>query len=123
MLPGESPKETKGQPGIVSAALSGLCPACGAPTLFAAPAAIAERCGACGLEFRPLERGSRWAGVLTLLLAALMTGAALAIDVLLAPPLWMQLAIWAPATVGGVIFALRLYKTLMLYAAYERRKA
>jgi uncharacterized protein (DUF983 family) len=120
---GESPTEKQGQPGIVSAALSGLCPHCGASTLFAAPAAIAERCGACGLDYRPLERGSRWAGVVTLLLAAIMTGAALALDALLAPPLWLQLAFWAPVTVGGVIFALRLYKTLLLYAAYEKTKA
>jgi uncharacterized protein (DUF983 family) len=123
MRPGESPTENKGQPGLVSAALSGLCPRCGARTLFAAPAAIAGRCGACGLDYRPLERGSRWAGVVTLLLAAIMTGAALALDALLAPPLWLQLAFWAPVTVGGVIFALRLYKTLLLYAAYERTKA
>ncbi len=109
-------------PSLFRAALSGLCPHCGAPSLFAAPAAIAERCGACGLEFRPLERGARWTGVLTLLLAAVLTGAALAIDAAFAPPLWLQLAFWAPITVGGVIFALRLYKTLLLYAAYERRK-
>lgn len=123
MMPDRGPREQKGQPGIVSAALSGLCPHCGAATLFAAPAAIAETCGACGLDYRPLERGSRWAGVVTLLLAAVLTGAALAIDAALAPPLWLQLAFWAPVTVGGVIFALRLYKTLLLYAAYERRKA
>ncbi|MFN3989997.1 MAG: DUF983 domain-containing protein [Erythrobacter sp.] len=122
MLPDESPPQHKGQPGLVSAALSGSCPACSAPTLFAAPAAIAARCRVCGLAFRPLERGSRWAGVVTLLLAALMTGAALAIDVALAPPLWLQLAFWAPVTVGGVIFVLRFYKTMLLYAAYERRK-
>lgn len=120
MHPDESPRHEEGQPGILSAALHGFCPRCGAPTLFAAPAAIAERCRACGLEFRPLERGSRWAGVLTMLLALVMAGLALAIDALLAPPLWLQLAFWAPATVGGVLFALRLYKTMLLHAAYER---
>ncbi|MFL0670114.1 MAG: DUF983 domain-containing protein [Erythrobacter sp.] len=117
------PDENKGQPGLFSAALSGLCPHCGAPSLFAAPAAIAERCGACGLEFLPLERGSRWAGVFTMLLALVLTGLALGIDALIAPPLWLQLAFWAPVTVGGVIFSLRLFKTWLLYAAYERTKA
>ena len=119
----ESPSKHKGQPGLVSAALSGLCPRCGAATLFAAPAAVAERCGRCGLDYRSLERGSRWAGVLTIVLAMVLTGAALAVDALLAPPLWLQFAFWAPVTVGGVIFALRCYKTLLLYAAYERNKA
>lgn len=120
MVAGESPMNNGGQPGIFSAALHGFCPRCGAPTLFAAPAAISERCGQCALEFRPLERGSRWAGVFTLLLACVMMGLALMIDWLLVPPLWLQLAFWAPVTVGGVIFALRLFKTVLLYAAYDR---
>ena len=120
MRPDQGPQVDEGQPGILSAALHGFCPRCGAPTLFAAPAAIAERCRACGLEFRPLERGSRWAGVLTMLLALVMAGLPLPIDALLPPPLWLQFAFWAPATVGGVLFALRLYKTAMLHAAYER---
>lgn len=108
---------------MVSAALHGLCPRCGAASLFAAPAAVAETCRSCGLAFRPLERGSRWAGVFTLLLALVLTILALTVDWLLAPPLWLQLAFWAPVTVGGVIFALRLFKTVLLYAAYERTQA
>lgn len=122
MVSDGSPLNEEGQPGIFSAALHGICPRCGAPSLFAAPAAIADNCEKCGLELRPLERGSRWAGVLTLLLALVLTGLALAIDAIVAPPLWLQLAFWAPVTVGGVIFALRLFKTLLLYAAYERTK-
>lgn len=109
-------------PSLMSAALHGCCPRCGARTLFAAPAAIAAKCDKCGLEFRALERGSRWAGGFTLLLALVLTGLALAIDAALAPPLWLQLAFWAPVTVGGVIFGLRLFKTLLLYAAYERTR-
>ena len=52
------PSEQKGQPGLVSAALSGLCPRCGAKTLFAAPAALADECSACGLDILALERGA-----------------------------------------------------------------
>jgi uncharacterized protein (DUF983 family) len=120
MTSGESPRNQKGQPGIISAALYGLCPSCGAPAVFGTPAAVADNCDACGLDFRPLERGSRWAGVFTLLLAMVLIVAALGIDALFSPPLWLQFAFWAPVTVGGVIFALRLYKTVLLYARYER---
>lgn len=121
MRPDESPMKHEGQPGIVSAALRGLCPRCGAPTLFAAPAAIARTCPACGLELGAYERGSRWAGVLTLLVAGVLVGVALAVDAFMAPPLWLQMAVWVPITIGGVIFVLRLYKTTLLYAGYERR--
>jgi uncharacterized protein (DUF983 family) len=120
MTSDESPDQQKGQPGLISAALYGLCPNCRAPTLFGAPAAIADKCHSCGLEFRPLERGSRWAGVFTLVLALLLIGAALGIDAAFSPPLWLQFAFWAPVTVGGVILSLRLFKTVLLYARYER---
>lgn len=122
MTSGESPNEQKGQPGLLSAALSGLCPRCGAKTLFAAPAGLADACSNCGLDFLSLERGGRFVGVLTMLLALLLILAALGIDAWLRPPLWLQLAFWAPVTVGGVIFALRFYKTMWVYHQYEERQ-
>ena len=122
MEPGESPETQKGQSGIVRAALLGLCPRCGEPTLFEAPARIALKCTACELDLAGLERGGRFAGMLTVILAVLLMMIAVGIETVFRPPLWLQAAFWAPVTVGGVIFALRLYKTLLLYAAYERQK-
>lgn len=120
MQSGESPSDKGGQPGVLSAALSGLCPRCGAKCLFAAPAQFANTCSACGLNFLTLERGGRFVGVLTMLLALLLMLAALGLDVLLQPPLWLSLIVWTPLTVGVVIGGLRLYKTAWLYHQYER---
>jgi uncharacterized protein (DUF983 family) len=122
MPSGGSPNEHKGQPGLVPAALSGLCPRCGAKTLFAAPAALADDCAACGLDFRALERGGRFVGVVTMLLALVLILAALGLDEWLRPPLWVSLVIWAPVTVGAVIFGLRFYKTMWVYHQYEERQ-
>jgi uncharacterized protein (DUF983 family) len=119
MAPGESPKNNGGQPGLVSAALSGLCPRCGAPTLFAAPAGLAEECGKCGLDFLSLERGGRFVGVITMLTALALILAALAFDEWLRPPLWASLVFWGPVTMASVIFVLRLYKTMWVYHQYE----
>lgn len=121
MLPDESPSDRKGQPGIVSAALSGLCPRCGARTMFATPAGLADECSACGLDFLSLERGGRFVGVLTMLLALALILAALGVDEWLRPPLWASLLFWGPVTVGVVIFALRLWKTMWVYHQYEER--
>jgi uncharacterized protein (DUF983 family) len=121
MLPDESPKEKKGQSGLVPAALSGLCPRCGAKTLFAAPAALADQCRACGLDFLGLERGGRFVGVVTMLLALVLILAALAVDEWLRPPLWASFLFWGPVTVGAVIFGLRFYKTMWVYHQYEER--
>jgi uncharacterized protein (DUF983 family) len=122
MQPGESPSEQKGQPGLVSAALSGLCPRCGAKTLFEGPAQLADECANCGLDIVSLERGGRFVGVVTMLLALLLILAALGVDEWLRPPLWASLLFWGPVTVGSVILALRLYKTMWVYHQYEERQ-
>lgn len=122
MGPDESPEENRGQPGFVAAALSGLCPRCGATTLFAAPAQVAVECRACGLDLSALERGGRFVGVLTMALALGLILAALGVDEWLRPPLWVSLAIWAPVTVGAVIVGLRFYKTMWVYHQYEERQ-
>lgn len=113
----------KGQPGLVSAALSGLCPQCGARTLFAAPAALADECTNCGLDIINLQRGGRFVGVLTALLALVLICAALGVDEWLRPPLWVSFLFWGPVTVGSVVFGLRLYKTMWVYHQYEERGA
>ncbi len=119
MRPDHGPSEQKGQPGLFSAALSGLCPRCRAKTLFAAPAGLADECAACGLNILSLKRGGRFVGVVTMLLAVVLILAALGVDEWLRPPLWVSLLFWAPVTVGGVIFALRFYKTMWVYHQYE----
>lgn len=121
MTTDQGPTEKKGQPGIVSAALSGLCPGCGERTLFAAPAALADACPNCGLHILALERGGRFVGVVTMLVALVLIMAALAVDEWLRPPLWASLVFWGPLTVGCVLGALRLYKTMWVYHQYEER--
>jgi uncharacterized protein (DUF983 family) len=96
-----------------------LCPRCGERALFNAPAQLADECTACELNFASLERGGRFVGVVTMLLALALMLAALGIDEWLRPPLWLSLAIWLPVTVGGVIYALRFYKTMWVYHQYE----
>lgn len=123
MQPGESPEQSEGQSGIGRAALLGICPRCGKDTLFEAPARIAFTCSNCDLDFGAIERGGRLVGVLTALVAIILTLAALAIDAAFRPPLWLQAAVWAPVTVIGLIGLLRLFKTALLYAEYEKQKA
>ena len=122
MHPDESPKQDKGQPGLVSAALSGLCPRCGERTLFSAPAGLADACANCGLDIINLERGGRFVGVVTALLAVVLILAAIATDEWLRPSLWLTFAFWGPVTVAAVILALRFYKTMWVYHQYEERQ-
>ena len=112
------PDPSKGQSGLFQAALFGLCPNCGSPTLFAAPARVAWRCSACQQELAALERGGRLAGLLTIAVAALLITAAIAVVELLRPPLWLQVIVWAPLTVTAVLGGLRLFKTARVYRQF-----
>lgn len=113
-----APDDRQGQPASMRAALFGLCPACGARTLFLAPAQVAGECRACGLELAALERGGRLAGLLTILIAALLITGALALDEWLRPPLIVHLLVWPPLTIGGVLGALRVFKGLGVYRSF-----
>jgi uncharacterized protein (DUF983 family) len=90
--------------------------------LFAGTAQLADECAKCGLDILSLERGGRFVGVVTMLLALVLILAALGVDEWLRPPLWASFLFWAPVTVGSVIFALRFYKTMWVYHQYEERQ-
>ena len=115
-----SPDITKGLPGVTQAALFGLCPRCRAKTLFDAPASVAYRCRACGLDFADYERGSRAASLVTFAVAALLIALVLLIDQWLRLPLWLMGLIFVPLTIATVLGALRFFKTALLMARYER---
>jgi uncharacterized protein (DUF983 family) len=117
----EGSSNTEGQPGIVSAALSGLCPKCGARTLFAGSVAqFAERCRVCGLEFRGFNVGDGPAAFLTLIIGALITGLALWLEVAVHPPFWVHVLLWVPLTAGAVVWGLRAGKAALLAAEFQR---
>lgn len=117
-----APGNEKGQFGIVRAALFGLCPHCGARTVFEAPAMVADRCRVCGQPLAEMERGGRLVGLITIAVAAVLITAAMALEEFARPPLWLQVVLWAPLTIGAVLLALRLTKIAGLYAEYEKRQ-
>ena len=107
------------RPAPVAAALKGLCPRCGAPTLFAGPVAFAERCRACGLDYNAFNVGDGPAAILTLVLGAIVVGGAIAIQLRFGPPVWLQVLVWTPITVALVIGSLRVTKAALMGAEYR----
>ena len=114
-------KLEKGQPGLAEAALFGLCPECGAKTLFAAPTRFSERCSSCGLDYSSFNVGDGPAAILTLLLGALIIALAIALDIAVRPPFWVHALIWIPLTCLMVLFSLRLAKGALLVAEHRNR--
>ena len=115
------PDTDRGQPGIARAALFGLCPRCGARTLFVGPVKFAPRCAACGLAFDAFNVGDGPAGFLTLIIGAVLVGLALWLDAAVRPPLWVHALIWVPVTIGVVLAGLRYAKGALLAAEFRNR--
>ena len=96
----DNPEAYEGQPGIAAAALSGLCPRCGARSLFDGPVRFAAKCRDCKLEFSRFNVGDGPAAILILLIGGLVAGLAIWLQLAFDPPYWLQAAIWVPVTLG-----------------------
>lgn len=113
--------ETKGQPGVAAAALSGLCPQCGAKTLFDGPARFAPRCTACGLDYGSFNVGDGPAAFLTMVIGAVVVGLAFWVEVSFHPPLWLHAVLWIPFVGLTTLWGLRISKAALISAEYQRR--
>ena len=111
----------EGQLGIARAALFGLCPECGARTLFAGPARFADRCNNCGLDYASFNVGDGPAALLTMAIGALVIVLALMVDSIFRPPFWAHLIIWVPFTAAMTVVSLRVAKGALLALEHRNR--
>ncbi|WP_370176871.1 DUF983 domain-containing protein [Alteriqipengyuania sp.] len=114
-------ENTKGQPAFGEAALFGLCPRCGARTLFAGWIAFAPHCRACDLDFVRFNVGDGPAAFLTLIIGAILVGLATWLAVAVAPPWWVHVILWLPLGVGLTLGGLRLAKAALLWSEYRQQ--
>lgn len=111
----------EGQPSIAEAALSGLCPRCGAKTLFAGLTRFAPPCAACGLDFERFNIGDGPAAFLTLIVGTLVVALAVWLELAVAPPAWVHVLLWVPLTAGLTLGGLRVAKAALLASEYRNR--
>lgn len=119
-LPGDD-SISKGQPPVWRAALFGLCPECGASTLFDGPVRFQATCRACGLDYGRYNVGDGPAAFLTLIIGALLVVLALTLDAAVQPPLWVHVLLWVPLTAGAVVYGLRVAKGALLASEHQRQ--
>ncbi|HEX8466499.1 MAG TPA: DUF983 domain-containing protein [Allosphingosinicella sp.] len=108
---------TAPRPAVV--ALRGLCPRCAAKTLYRGLASFAPKCRACGLDFAAFNVGDGPAAFLILVVGALVTGLAIALELGAEPPFWVHALLWLPLTAILVVGSLRLAKGLLLAVEYR----
>ncbi len=109
----------RAEPRPLACGLHGLCPRCGAKTLFAGWIKFADRCRACGLDISAYNVGDGPAAFLTLILGTIVVIGAVTLELGLTPPFWVHLLIWPPVTFAAVIASLRLAKGWLLALEYR----
>lgn len=109
------------EPTPFQVALRGLCPRCGARTLFAGLVAFAPHCRACALDFRAFNVGDGPAAFLVLIVGGIVTALAIAVELAAEPPFWVHILLWFPLAALLVVGLLRLAKALLLALEYRHR--
>ena len=109
----------RAEPRPLACGLHGLCPRCGAKTLFAGRIKFADRCRACGLDFGRYNVGDGPAAFLTLILGTIVVIGAVTLELSVSPPFWVHLLIWPPVTIAAVIVSLRVAKGWLLSLEYR----
>jgi uncharacterized protein (DUF983 family) len=107
-------------PSLAAATFGGLCPRCGATTLFAGLARFAPTCRSCGLDFAAFNVGDGPAAFLILIVGAIVAVGAILLDQMVSPPWWVHL-IWVPIGAGLTIYGLRVGKAALIYQEYKHR--
>jgi uncharacterized protein (DUF983 family) len=103
---------------FLAAALRGDCPRCGERTLFKGLVAFAPRCRACGLDFSAFNVGDGPAAFLILVVGAILTAAAITVELGWQAPWWVHL-VWVPVGAALTIGGLRLAKALLIAREFK----
>ena len=104
-------------PTLAAATLKGLCPKCGAASLFAGMARFAPSCRACGLDFAAIDVADGPAAFLILIVGTIVAVGAIVVDLAYSPSWWVHL-IWLPVMIALTLAGLRLGKAALIYQIY-----
>lgn len=106
-------------PTAVDVGLRGLCPRCGAKTLFGGLIAFAPACSRCRLDFGAFNVGDGPAAFLTTIIGTLACIAAIVVALTWNPPWWVHVLLWVPATLAATLASLRVTKGMLLALEYR----
>ncbi|WP_420605922.1 DUF983 domain-containing protein [Novosphingopyxis sp.] len=106
-------------PELIETSLKGLCPRCGAQTLFAGLLRFDQICPNCGLDFDRFNVGDGASAALILLIETLFVVLAIIVQLSFSPPFWVHIILWVPLATAATILGLRGGKAAMLWLEYR----
>ncbi len=81
---------------------------------------FAGKCPSCGLDYTAFNVGDGPAAFLILIVGAILTAGAIAVELAFEPPYWVHL-VWLPLGLALTVFGLRFGKGLLLAQEYRHR--
>jgi uncharacterized protein (DUF983 family) len=116
--------QTSSQSSVLSSVLAGvrgLCPRCGQGKIFSGFLKLEPRCARCGLDLGFADSGDGPAVFVSLLGGFLVLGAALWVELVYEPPLWVHLAVFLPLTAIVCLGLLRPLKGVLIALQYRNK--
>ena len=110
-------------PNPILAGLAGRCPRCGRGRMFAGFLGIKRACESCGLDYAFADAGDGPAVFVIMISGFIVVGAALAVEMLYAPPFWVHAVLWVPLIVVTAMLPLRLVKGVLIALQYHHKAA
>jgi uncharacterized protein (DUF983 family) len=110
-------------PSPFAAALTGRCPRCGKGKLFAGFLDLRPRCAHCGLDYGFIDSGDGPAVFVIFFSGFVVVAAALVVEMLYEPPLWVHAVLWGPLILATTLLPLRPMKALMIALQYHHKAA
>jgi uncharacterized protein (DUF983 family) len=86
--------------------------------LFKGWLSFARTCRACGLDFAGFNVGDGPAAFLILIVGAIVTAGAIALELAASPPYWLHL-VWVPIAAALTVAGLRIGKAWLLVQEYR----
>src|SRR5262245_16135542 len=108
-------------PSLMLAGLRGRCPRCGKGRLFEGFLTVRPRCESCNLDFSFVDSADGPAFFVSFFSGFVVAGAALAVELLYAPPFWVHLVLWLPLILITTLLPLRPAKGLLIAVQYQHK--
>jgi uncharacterized protein (DUF983 family) len=111
------------EPNPILAGLACRCPRCGKGKMFAGFIGLKPHCEACGLDYAFIDAGDGPAVFVILFAGFVVVGAALVVETLYAPPLWVHAVLWLPLILLTTLLPLRAMKGVLIALQYHHKAA
>lgn len=108
-------------PSTVSAGLRCRCPRCGEGRLYKSFLKIADGCDRCGLDYSFADPADGPAFFVMSGVGIVVTAIWAIWAVMLAPPIWVQMAVVFPAMIGGCLATLQPMKAWLVAEQYVHK--